>query len=1140
MKKINSKISILFFQIIIFLFFPSKSTKNCNRSNPILKDKECQALFCSKDDFNSTLCTITNEIIQKQWLNNFINIEISTLRYISFASYSNGDMILQSCTLPTSKLRAFLGLKNNGRGFFINRETNESNYYKIIEVNQTDGYVKFEFKSFIIKISGKENNKKEEYLISLSKENSYAEIYDFKNDIIYQRPLYDFANMTSITSYQNMAISLFSNTSDYYYLFGFIGSNIFNKNKFFIQKHIFKSIENFQNDTTKIISIIYKQATNDDATGFSCFQTEKKNIICFFLSNESEYIITVYDLDLKEIENTTLPHTSLKFERTFYKCLHLEGEIGVFSYFENFTGKNPEFFPIIIFKEFYENQTGINIIDYKYKKIIIDKINLLFDPYILLNDLIKINNNKFCFCSTNDGNKDNLYIILINLFGEQHYYKIRYYIIDLIHLYGYSIYMDLRAHNYNNFISLAFSFKNEYIDYCGGKNNGDKSCVTLLVFSYSNSTDNELILDNYLQNNLTQNYIEYNLENETRIENNIFGYIFSGIQIKDLINCEYLFIITSSHKNSILSNYNLTKNESIKFKLNVNCIKYNAFICNLQYTYKISEPNLSEYDNYPNIIDGFNESNPSDFQKEEYLGRLTYFNIILNKNLTSECNNENCTLCEMNNKNDCFEYKNNFNYSGNEENICFPEETNFINSDYIINTINISNNLYSDYIVMYGNVEIIKKEIKENKEQLIDILPDLMNSIEIGKYYEMDGEDFTIIIKPTNTSISSKTHVDFSSCEKILREVNHIDDSRIITFFQLELNDKNSQSLVNQVGYQAYDNNKKILDLSVCNDTNIQIFYLIKSDSSFDISFVSSFKEDNIDILNIKDDFFNNICTSYSDSGYDVILDDRINDIYQNYSLCDEGCTYNESNLELMMITCDCKVKQNLTTNLSDINLTQLDDIKKSSAFEIIKCYNLVFSWKNKSKNVGFIFLTILILLQIPLLVIFFNKDINPIRDFIKKEMIENGYIKDKQNNNNIENDKKKKKKKNNQTKNKEKSNKKSNKDKKYNPPKNRNSNKRKININSKYNIKSNDNSSTNKIMNKDKNKIIFQINNIISGYPEDIIQKKSKIKRQKTKHKKLKIKDKKDKKEKKIISNLPTKGIEEKEKKHNNKKKIN
>jgi len=27
---------------------------------------------------------------------------------------------------------------------------------------------------------------------------------------------------------------------------------------------------------------------------------------------------------------------------------------------------------------------------------------------------------------------------------------------------------------------------------------------------------------------------------------------------------------------------------------------------------------------------------PSDFQKEEYLGRLTYFNIILQKNLTSE------------------------------------------------------------------------------------------------------------------------------------------------------------------------------------------------------------------------------------------------------------------------------------------------------------------------------------------------------------------------------------------------------------------------------------------------------------------------------------------------------------------------
>ena len=269
-------------------------------------------------------------------------------------------------------------------------------------------------------------------------------------------------------------------------------------------------------------------------------------------------------------------------------------------------------------------------------------------------------------------------------------------------------------------------------------------------------------------------------------------------------------------------------------------------------------------------------------------------------------------------------YNNTYNLSYNTE---ILNSINIIQTNNIINIIQTDNilsdeltNKNTEKIITIGGIEIIKREINENKDELIDVLPDLINSTEIGKTYEMVGEDFTITIKPTNISITSSTHVDFSSCEKILRKHYNISDSRIITFLQLELNNKNSKSLINQVGYQAYDDNKKILDLSICNDTNIQIFYLIKSNSSIDISFISSFKDLDIDILNIKDNFFNDICTSYSDNKNDIVLKDRINDFYQNYTLCEEGCTYNESNFELNIITCDCKVKQNISTNNTNIN----------------------------------------------------------------------------------------------------------------------------------------------------------------------------------------------------------------------------
>jgi hypothetical protein len=299
-------------------------------------------------------------------------------------------------------------------------------------------------------------------------------------------------------------------------------------------------------------------------------------------------------------------------------------------------------------------------------------------------------------------------------------------------------------------------------------------------------------------------------------------------------------------------------------------------------------------------------------------------------------------------------------------------------------TLNENKQNFSVNMIKIGNDEVVNIEMLSNKEQLVEILPSLNNSIDIGKNYFISGEDFNIVIKPTNTSIEYFTHVDFSTCEEILRWHYNISNSRILTFLQLELEDKNSQSLVNQVGYQVYDDKKNILNLSLCNDTNIQVYYSIKSNSSLNISFISSFKDNNIDIFNIKDEFFNDICTSYSDSENDVVLKDRINDIYQNYSLCDEGCTYNEINLELMMITCDCKVKQNLTSNLNNINLVQLNDIKKSTAFKIIKCYQLVFSWENKSENIGFWLFSIFILLHIPFLILFFLKGIKYMKKYLE------------------------------------------------------------------------------------------------------------------------------------------------------------
>ena len=289
-------------------------------------------------------------------------------------------------------------------------------------------------------------------------------------------------------------------------------------------------------------------------------------------------------------------------------------------------------------------------------------------------------------------------------------------------------------------------------------------------------------------------------------------------------------------------------------------------------------------------------------------------------------------------------------------------------------------------------------ELPISKEDLIENLTGLINTIEIGKNYEYIGEDYNLVIKPSNSScLESETHINFTQCEKILRNTHNISSSRILTFLQMEINNKNEKSLTNKVEYQVYDDNKTLLDLSVCNNLTIQVFHAIKDTSLIDKDSLLSFKDSGVDIFNINDSFFNDICHPYSDSNNDIVLEDRIKDIYQNYTLCDNGCNYNEINTDYMTVSCDCKVKTNMSTNETS-NITKLDEIKTDSNFALIKCYKLVFSFEGKLKNIGFWIFLILIIIYFPLLFLYIIKGVKPIKEYLIQEMTKYGYINGKNN----------------------------------------------------------------------------------------------------------------------------------------------
>ena len=318
----------------------------------------------------------------------------------------------------------------------------------------------------------------------------------------------------------------------------------------------------------------------------------------------------------------------------------------------------------------------------------------------------------------------------------------------------------------------------------------------------------------------------------------------------------------------------------------------------------------------------------------------------------------------------------------NNKTICFNYSYNYPDNYTYLNTETEE----WEEIVSYLNM---------TKDELLDNLPHIIDSINIGEDYKLYGKDFNLVIKPTNSSfLDNSTHVNFKKCEGILRDKLNISPLRIITFLQVEIYDKNPQSLTNKVEYQAYDDNKNLLDLSLCNDVEIQVFHSLKDDS-YDFSEYNNFKNEGIDIFNIDDSFFNDICQPFSDSNNDLVLEDRIKDIYQNYSLCEENCTYNSIDFENKTISCDCKVKANISVEEQVLNIKQFNEIKIESNFGLIKCYKIVFSLKGKLTNIGFWIFLILVITHLPFLFVYFHKGIKPIEEYLHKEMIKFGYIRD-------------------------------------------------------------------------------------------------------------------------------------------------
>ena len=291
------------------------------------------------------------------------------------------------------------------------------------------------------------------------------------------------------------------------------------------------------------------------------------------------------------------------------------------------------------------------------------------------------------------------------------------------------------------------------------------------------------------------------------------------------------------------------------------------------------------------------------------------------------------------------------------------------------------------------NSNIIIDTTVKKKEEIINELNDIIRDKDPDQSYIINGEDFKMIITPVNEYIEESTvNIDFSECEKLLKGKYTEKKFRIL---QINMENKNKNVITDQVEYKIYDENGNEIELSICNNINIIIEYEIKNTSLLNIDLISTFKDQGIDIFNLDHEFFNDICYSYSDhnSSSDMILSDRVLDIYQNYSICGKGCEYASFNVERISANCNCKVKPEMSSEPEEGNFkSYIVRAFLEANFGIAKCYQLFFSIKGKLKNAGFWIFGMMIIAHIPIYFFYFIKGISPVENYINNEMDKKGY----------------------------------------------------------------------------------------------------------------------------------------------------
>ena len=980
--------------------------------------------------FNYLIIFLYITINQKSYqseveLNNVLIFNSKNFRAGNFAINNNGDMIIEYSYHET---RLFYGLKQNGRYFFIDENGNEASTKEINISNSEGEYIKrYESKNSFIFLN---NNDNKQYLLSISSYNSVTELYDLDN--IENNSIRDTIGLLNyqIFSYEFSLLELPLNNKKEYLLIYTKSTNTTSEGDILMLNTLSFPDKNLYNcNTNQKFSI--DNYYNRVVSGF----VMNSLIIIFYLDRSLFYTIIIYDFEFNEknIINDFWPVSADYYNKgngLFFKCIHLKENIGVFIFY---TGMD-DYCPVIYIGRI--NETDFLLYDLF---AIFELGEYQFDATsILLNDLAKINDNRFSFVTTSKNNNI-IYILLFDIFNSDKNLKIRIYKPNL--------------NNYKFIFELSTIIYNNYLVFSSTVINSDASeeqnyFSIFMILGFANGTDNIIDISSFLMDNNEnlENNLIIELTKNITIDNNIFGY-----EITEEINLvsipEQIIFYNKENKNTKLTN-NETLNINYIFKQNKNIIKTYEYY-NLSYQFIIQEANYEKFNSFayenidiPSTLPYSEDDQINFFISNKFFGRTNILQFKLCHKFCETCSeigiNINDQKCES-----CLP-----DYQYDYQEISFP---NCVPEGHYKNSENKIVSFLEGYPKFFINITSGKKIYFDDNLDCLDEYPFLMSNNECKDFcsyedlfyqncsiekpndllyeklkeliqtYPADGEsivvkgedEYAFQVTTTKNELDSLdgiyineynlSMIDMAECENLIRGTyDEIDDNISLIFLKFEK--LASTASEKNIQYELYHPvTKELIDLSICDENHINIYIPITLSEETQDKYIK-LKKSGYNLFNINDSFYNDICTRYeSDNGTDILLSDRKNYFYYNNDTrCQSNCEYSEYSTFTQYLKCQCNVEtQNIDVKEPEkftgkTIVTSFYSVLKYSNYKVLKCFKLVFCSKGISKNYGSVIVIILFLLYIPCFIFYIIKGIDP----IKIDSIKTYFEKPKENNN--------------------------------------------------------------------------------------------------------------------------------------------